>query len=105
MKNLLIAFLLAIFSLQAAAVAVGEMLPPAAKVEHHHAAAAADLAQQLDAVADEVEVSSPAIEALSDYLPAELSIPKYVFNAPYCPVGDAVVRSIHLPKIQPPPRG
>lgn len=101
MKLLLVAFLLAIVSLQAAAVAVGDYATATIQMQHK---AAADIAEEAEADAEALKASA-TIEELSDYLPAVLPVPR-VTIAPFpSHPAELVFRSIYLPRIKPPPRG
>lgn len=100
MKSLLIALLLAIFSIQAAFVAVSEHVPVTTSVETH---ANAQTSPASDAEADLLQAST-AIEALSDYLPTALSFAGATFTAPTSRQSTQVLLSIDLPRITPPPR-
>lgn len=112
MRHLLIAFLLAIFSVQGAVVAVGEDLVAAVKAERRHAAL---MLAAPDALAtpgspgstgsiSADEPSGSMIEELSDYLPPDLIIPQPVYPAPARPLPHVTFLSIDLPRIEPPPR-
>lgn len=112
MKKLLIAFLLAVFALQGAFVAVGA--DTAAVVDKAVAAAkldAADILGTLDGFAqagdagesDELD-GSAAVEELSDYLPALTSLSRAVYPMPARRPPGEIFLSIHLPTIKPPPR-
>ena len=106
MKNLLIAFLLAVVSLQAAAVAVSDYGIAKVKLEQVYAFAANDLADdsETDDDADALKASA-AIEELSDYLPAVLPIRRATVTPFPSHPAELVLTSIHLPGIKPPPRG
>jgi hypothetical protein len=104
MKNLLIAFLLAIVSLQAAAVAVSDYGIAKVKLEQVYAFAANDLADDAETDEDALKASA-AIEELSDYLPAVLPIPRATVTPFPSHPAELVLTSIHLPGTKPPPRG
>ncbi len=100
MKNLLIAVLLAIFSIQAAMVAVSGPTPVVFSTQ---ADAGPDMVSQQAAESDRA-LSASAIEELSDYLPATLSFGKATFTAPPSLPVTLMLLSIDLPRIEPPPR-
>lgn len=104
MKNLLIAFLLAIVSLQAAAVAVSDYGIAKVKLEQVYAVAANDLADDTEVDPDALKASA-AIEELSDYLPAVLPVTRATATPFPSHPAELVLTSIHLPGIKPPPRG
>ena len=104
MKTLLVAFLLAIVSLQAAFAAAGDFASVTAKLEQTDTRAALDLADAVDADAEGLKVSA-AIEELSDYVIAFLPIPRVTaIPTPSDPTASAFA-SIRLPGTEPPPRG
>ena len=104
MKNLLVAFLLVIVSLQAAFAAAGDFATATAKLEQAHSPAVPDLIDEVALDADALKASA-AIEELSDYVLAGLAIPRAVLiPTPTDPTALAFA-SIHLPGIKPPPRG
>lgn len=104
MKNLLIAILLAIFTLQATVVAVGAHGQATAQVERLVAASGNDTLDHTLIADDDGRDVSAAIEELSDYLPAELFIPPGTFIAPFVPLAEPVLLTISLPNSTPPPR-
>ena len=104
MKTLLVTFLLAIVSLQAAFAAVGDFATTTAKLEQTHTRAAANLAEAVDVDTDAMKASA-AIEELSDYVIAFLAIPRAIaIPTPSDPTASAFA-SICLPGTEPPPRG
>ncbi len=103
MKSLLIALLLAIFSFEAAFVVSGEHMAAANRLEILQAAAAASAPDQRDLHAAGLNLTN-AVDELSDYLPAELSIARAPFIAPLAPLPAKIFLSIVLPTITPPPR-
>lgn len=102
MKNLLFAFLLAIFSFQGAFAAVGEDLVVAVSAEHSQVSLA--IGSPDDGVDHGLEVACD-VEELSDYLPADLSIPQTIYPVPTRHLPCVAFLSIKLPTIEPPPRG
>ena len=103
MKILLIALLLAIFSFESAFVVSGEHLAAANKLEFIQAAASSDATDQLELHDAGLNLSN-AVDELSDYLPAELSIARASFITPPAPVSAKIFLSIVLPTVKPPPR-
>ncbi len=103
MKNLLIALLLTIFSLQATFVTLGHHVAATNQLEAAQTLAAMDVSDPLDLDADGLKLSN-AIDELSDYLPANLSIAPAAFIAPLAPAPAPVLLSIVLPTNKPPPR-
>ena len=104
MKTLLVVFLLAIVSLQAAFAGVGDLTTATAKLGQTHARAAADLADAVDVDTDTLKASA-AIEELSDYVIAFLAIPRAIaLPTPSDPAASEFA-SIYLPATEPPPRG
>lgn len=104
MRNFLIALLLAIVSLQATVVAVSDYRAATKHSQHMLAHASAHLSEDLDLDADKLKASA-AIEELSDYLPADLPVPRAARIAPPSRPAELALRSIYLPGIKPPPRG
>ena len=104
MKTLLVAFLLAIVSLQAAFAAAGDFAAATAKLEQTQARTAAPAPDTVELDTDVMKTSA-AIEELSDYVIAFLAIPRAIaLPAPSNPAASAFA-SIHLPGTEPPPRG
>ena len=103
MRRLLLTFLLAIFFLQATFVAVGGNGFAAAGVEHSQSMSGFGQDSSLDD--HDGSQKSWAIEEMSDYIPADLSLPDSVLTvaAPRPPAPGLL--SIDLPRIKPPPRG
>lgn len=104
MKTLLVAFLLAIVSLQAAFAAAGDFATATTKLEQTYARTVTDLPEEVAVDTDTLKTSA-AIEELSDYVIAFLSIPRVItIPTPSDPTALAFA-SIHLPGTEPPPRG
>ncbi len=98
-RTLLIAFLLAMFSLYPTVLA-GHAITTT-KVEQMALAAGADAAEH-DAD-DGFEVNA-GIEELSDFLPAALAMRSTSFTATVAPSVESLLPSIYLPNKTPPPR-
>ena len=104
MKNLFVAVLLAIVSLQAAFAAAGDFATATIKLEQAYTTALPDPVEVAELDTDALKASA-AIEELSDYVLAALAIPRaVVIPTPTDPTALAFA-SIHLPRIEPPPRG
>ena len=97
MRNVLIVLLLAIFCLQATVMVVSDM---AASAKFELSQTPADAEDEEDNMK-----ASWAIEELSDYLPFGICIPRTMSTAPSVRTAVAVLRSIILPTLKPPPRG
>ena len=104
MRNLLIAFLLAIFSFQGAIVASGDNVVSASQLESRHASTSIEFVDHVDAAADGLKVSS-TIEELSDYIILDLSISQARYPVTAQLLTHVSFLSINLPTIKPPPRG
>ena len=104
MKNLLVAFLLAIVSLQAAFAAVGDFATVTAKLEQAYSPSTPNLTEEAERDTDALKASA-AIEELSDYVLAALAIPRAVVIPTPTDPTSLTFASIHLPGIKPPPRG
>lgn len=106
MRNFLIALLLAIVSLQATVVAVSDYGVATSHTQQLHAYGAAHLSEDVDLDVDDDKLkSSAAIEELSDYLPADLPVPRATRIAPPSRPAELALMSIYLPGSKPPPRG
>jgi hypothetical protein len=99
MKNLLIAFLLAVFCFQGAFVAIGEDRAHAAGAQP----AVLDVASEPGEEAPD-PASSAAIEELSDYLPTVTPLAHAEYPVPARRLPGERFLSIHLPTVKPPPR-
>jgi hypothetical protein len=104
MRNLLIAFLLFIFSLQGAVAAIGDEIAATGQADCGYARVLDSASLDADDGADEATVSS-TIEELSDYVPLDLPVSQARYPVPLPPLPHAAFRSIDLPTIKPPPRG
>ena len=104
MRRLLLSFLLAIFFLQATFVAVGGNGFAPAGVEHSQSMSGFGFGQGSYLDDHDGSQKSWAIEEMSDYIPADLSLPHSVLTvaAPRPPAPGLL--SIDLPRIKPPPR-
>ena len=104
MRNLLIAFLLFIFSLQGAVAAIGDEVVATGQADSGYALVLDTAPQDADDDAEEAAVSS-TIEELSDYVPLDIAVSQGRYPVPPPPFPHAGFRSIDLPTIKPPPRG
>ena len=104
MRNLLIAFLLFIFSLQGAVAAIGDEILISVQADGGYTRVLDSALQDADDDAGEATVSS-TIEELSDYVPLDIAVSHARYPVPPPPFPHAGFRSIDLPTIKPPPRG
>ncbi len=104
MRNLLIAFLLAIFSFQGAIAATGDEVAFVAQLESRHASTGAEFVGHVDDDAEGLTVSS-TIEELSDYVVLDLSLSEARYPVAAQRMASVSFLSIKLPIIIPPPRG
>lgn len=104
MRNLLIVFLLLIFSFQGATVAIGEEVAVDSQVEKQHASTVIKLVDHVDDDTDDLKVSS-TIEELSDYVVFDLSIAQARHPVTAQLLAGVPFLSITLPTLKPPPCG
>jgi hypothetical protein len=103
MKNLLIVFLLLIFSFQGATVAIGKEVAVASQLENQHASTVIK-SVDVDDVADDLKVSS-TIEELSDYIVFDSSIAQAPHSVTTQLLASVPFLSITPPTLKPPPCG
>ncbi|MFS0758014.1 hypothetical protein ABC383_25450 [Noviherbaspirillum sp. 1P10PC] len=103
MKNLLIVFLLLIFSFQGATVAIGKEVAVALQLENQQASTVMKFVD-VDNDTDGLKVSS-TIEELSDYIVFDSSIAQALHSVTAQRMASVPFLSIILPTLKPPPCG